>query len=380
MKRRWEWMGIIAVLGLTTAVWLLSGLFRAPARAIPPQPAVFWGNIQMDGQNIPAGSPITAFVYDGTAPVECGHAAVQMQDGQSVYTIAVNGDDPDTPAKDGAQDGETVYFWVDILGERRQAQQSGVWHSAATSRLDLTIVGPPATATPSPTATATPTHTPTPSATPFPGGRKVFLPLLTKLPPLSGPLTVVTFQEGSGGYAGVRDATLDAWAPSSNFGGEGSLRVHAYDVRSALLMFDLSTIPRRAQVVEARLELYAAGRTAEAPLQIGVYRVKQNWSEEDANWLWADALQAWQEAGCNGPMDREQSPLSMVQATRAGWWYAWDVTLFVQDWVQFPESNAGVLLHTPSSSDWVEYQFSSSEASNPSLHPRLTVAYRVAAP
>lgn len=330
----------------------------------------------MDGQNVPAGSPVTAFVYDGTTPVECGHAAVQMQDGQSVYAVAVNGDDPDTPAKDGAQDGEAVYFWVDVLGERRQAQQSGVWHSATTSRLDLTVAGPPAT----PTATATPTRTPTPSPTPSLGGRRVFLPLLTKLPPLSGPLTVVTFQEGSGGYAGARDTTLDAWAPYSNFGGEGSLRVHAYDVRSALLMFDLSSIPKWAHVVEARLELYAEGRSADASLPIAVYRVKWDWSEEHANWLWADAARVWREAGCNGPMDREQSPLSMVQASRAGWWYVWDMTLFAQDWVQFPESNAGVLLRTPSSSDWVEYQFSSSEASNLSLRPRLTVAYRVTAP
>lgn len=367
-------MGITAVLVCTAVLYLLSGAFQAPAHAIPPQPAVFWGSVLMDGGNVPAGSPITAFVYNGTTPVECGHAVVQMQDGQSVYAIAVNGDDPDTPAKDGAQDGETVYFWVDVLGERRQAQQTGVWHSAATSWLDLTIAGPPATATPTPTATSTP------RPTPFPNGRKVFLPLVTKLPPLSGPLTVVVFQEGSGGYAGTRDTTLDAWSPYSNFGGDGTLRVHAYDVRSALLMFDLSSIPKRAYVAEARLELYAEGRTAEAPLSVAVYRVKRPWSEGNASWLWADVGQAWQEAGCNGVVDREPSPLATVLATRAGWWYVWDVTLFVQDWVQYPESNAGVLLRTPSSSDWVEYQFASSEAPNPSVRPRLTVAYRVAAP
>lgn len=372
MKHRWAWIGIIAVIVLAGLIWLAAGSFQPPARAIPPQPAVFWGNILMDGGNVPAGSRITAFVYAGTTPVECGHATTQIQDGQSVYAIAVNGDDPDTPTKEGAQDGETVYFWVDVLGERRQAPQTGVWHSAATSRLDLSISGPPATATP------TPTHTPTPTSTPISGGRKVFLPLLTKLPPLSGPLTVVVFQEGSGGYTGAADTTLDAWSPYSNFGANGTLRVHAYDVRNVLVRFDLSAIPRRAYVVEARLELYAEGRSADAPLSVAVYRVKRPWSEEVASWLWPDVGQMWQEAGCNGIVDREQAPLSSVQATRAGWWYAWDVTLFVQDWVQFPEINAGVLLRTPSSSDWVEYQFSSSEAPNPSLRPRLTVAYRAA--
>ncbi|MGC8827724.1 MAG: hypothetical protein ACP5TV_12065, partial [Anaerolineae bacterium] len=59
-------MGITTVLALAAVFWLFSEAFQPPARAIPPQPAVFWGSVLIDGGNVPAGSPITAFVYDGT--------------------------------------------------------------------------------------------------------------------------------------------------------------------------------------------------------------------------------------------------------------------------------------------------------------------------
>ena len=54
--------------------------------AVPPQPSLHWGTVQVDGGNVPAGTTITSFVYadDGVTEIPCGSAATQLQGGISV--------------------------------------------------------------------------------------------------------------------------------------------------------------------------------------------------------------------------------------------------------------------------------------------------------
>lgn len=353
--------------GALAIALILAGLLciaRPPAavHAVPPEPTIFWGSVLVNGANVPSGTPITAFVYDtdGITPLACGSASSLMEAGVSVYFIAVNGDDDETPEKDGALEGETVYFWIGNPPERVLADQTGIWHSADSSRLDLTASHPTAT----------------PTSTPIPAEWRALLPLITKTNPTAGELHVVTFQAGLNGYAGASDTTLDAWSPSIPKGDEESLTLTTYDVREALLRFDLSAIPSTAVVIEARLELYASAQNGSANPRAGAFRVHRHWEESEASWLEAAAGIPWESAGCSGPRDREEAPISSSQLTRSNWWYTWDITPLARDWVRVPSSNAGLLLKTLDNPDWVDFSFDASEAGEGSHQPRLTMVFR----
>jgi hypothetical protein len=123
--------------------------------------------VKLDSRNVADGTLVTAYILNGGQVVVCGTAHTftpappYPQD--SVYSMTVNGDDPDTPAREGAQEGETVYFLIGEGDAEVLAGETGVWHAAQFTQLNLTGVAP---ATPTPTITPTPTHTPSATATP----------------------------------------------------------------------------------------------------------------------------------------------------------------------------------------------------------------------
>ena len=160
MRRSW------AFVALTIVLTLLSGLVPT-ARAAPPFPYSPFGLVRINGELVPNGTQVTAWVngvrYGTTTTVNDGW-----------YTIDVLGDDPDEPGKDGGESGDTVIFKVGS----HTANESGTWASNGDPRIDLNVtIAPTATptstptpvtptSTPSITPTPTDTHTPTPTLTP----------------------------------------------------------------------------------------------------------------------------------------------------------------------------------------------------------------------
>jgi len=329
--------------------------------AAPPPPSVHWGTVQVNGANVPAGTTITSFVYadDGVTEIACGSAATQLQGGVSVYSIAVNGDDSEVPGKDGAEDGDTIYFWIGEGQDKLLADETGVWHEADTVNLNLTA------------GQITPTPTPT-----TPPNYRALLPLIYKANTGTGQHVLVTFQEDLESYSGTADTYLDGWNTSTNYGDSPHLAVSAYEVRSPALRFDLSLIPQSVHVESARVELYVSDRSIGASLPVSLYRVQRHWSEAGATYLAANGGN-WEIAGCSGPSDRDLTPIATTELIKSSWWYSWDITSLARDWVRTPASNAGMLLvgSGEAGQPQVQYTFHSSESSDNQKRPKLTVAY-----
>jgi len=150
-----------------TSLWFAGGalllavalvaLFAPTVRAVPPLPSTFYGTVKVDGANVADGTVVSAWI-DGAKYAE---TATFTFSGESWYSVDVLGDDPDTPEKDGGQEGDTVVF---LIGSY-EADQTGTWHQGVAAPLNLTASGGP---TPTPTSSTTPTPTKTPTSTPTP--------------------------------------------------------------------------------------------------------------------------------------------------------------------------------------------------------------------
>ncbi|MBU0638745.1 MAG: DNRLRE domain-containing protein [Planctomycetes bacterium] len=134
-----------------------------------------------------------------------------------------------------------------------------------------------------------------------------------------------------------RDACVDQWAPSTNFGKIAYLRVsngygsggqYRWEKR-ALLWFDLSSIPQGSQIQRAELYLYYCGYWDTNPggRTLGCYRNKQAWGETSATWN-------------NKPSHVSSVTAYSTVPSRYGW-MAWWVTNDVQFMVDKQVSNYG---------------------------------------
>ena len=127
---------------------------------VPPMPSSFYGQVKVNGQNVPVGTIVQAFI-NGTAYAETRSLTYQ---GNSVYSLNVPGDQAETASIEGGVEGDTVQFRVGGIF----AGQSGVWHSGVNKEINLTASGTIGTASPSLTPTNASTQTPIPSQTPVP--------------------------------------------------------------------------------------------------------------------------------------------------------------------------------------------------------------------
>ncbi|MBC7224753.1 MAG: DNRLRE domain-containing protein, partial [Anaerolineae bacterium] len=236
---------------------------------------------------------------------------------------------------------------------------------------------PTETDTPTATATATHTHTPTSTATathtptPTPSPTATATPTDTPVPP-----TVVVFQQGVGGYSGLQDTFINAWSPDTNYAANPVLWVRATNIQSALLRFDLSGLPSHITVVEAKLGLYVVSRSNPSGLVAQTFQVLRPWTVTQATWNQAAVGNPWEVAGCNGSTDRETAFTDQVPWEDINTWYELDVTDMVQEWVDNPASNLGVLVRATGATA-VQYNVASAEHADPHLRPKLVVAYRV---
>jgi uncharacterized repeat protein (TIGR01451 family) len=103
----------------------------AATQETPPRPSSFFGRVTVGGTvEVPPGTRITAWIggirYSETFSV--------LDNGQSVYRIDVPGDNPNTPAVEGGQPGQTITFRVAGV----QVPQTAVWQDGLYESLDLT--------------------------------------------------------------------------------------------------------------------------------------------------------------------------------------------------------------------------------------------------
>lgn len=101
-------LAAIVVLGLTIPAGL-----SGTAVAYIDGSCLFYGPVTLCCQHVPAGTLITAWLDDPvTGPSWTTFTEACDITGRSSYAIRIPLDDPNTPEKDGAVDGEKVYFSI----------------------------------------------------------------------------------------------------------------------------------------------------------------------------------------------------------------------------------------------------------------------------
>ncbi|MBC7260832.1 MAG: hypothetical protein H5T63_02365, partial [Chloroflexi bacterium] len=141
---------LLRIVSLAILYWFGGHL---TASAIPPVPCTFYGAVSVAGQNVPNGTVVSAWI----GGIRYAETTTLTYQGLSSYSLAVPGDDPETPQKEGGVSGETIVFKIgDLL-----ANETAAWQEGEINWLNLTAAGAAPTATPSRTASPTGTNTPT---------------------------------------------------------------------------------------------------------------------------------------------------------------------------------------------------------------------------
>jgi len=189
----------------------------------------------------------------------------------------------------------------------------------------------------------------------------------------------ITFREGvsPAGYDGAADTYIDFYAQAKNEGSRNEFGVTFDDKSRALLRFDIAQhIPAGADILSATLTLRVNRRSSSASMNLLFYQVLQPWEESQATWKEAQQDVSWSGgAGCEGS-SRSPTPLAQVEVNlRTGEPIMVDLTAGVQEWLDHPESNQGLLLQGQPAVGRVTYWFGSAENANPDYRPELQVVY-----
>jgi hypothetical protein len=275
----------------------------------------------------------------------------------------------------------------------------GVENGSVTISGETPPATPTPTLTPTPTPTPTPTQTSTPTQTPTPTQTSVQSPTPTSTPtststlaPTSTPTAwctglVISFQNGmlpNPSYAGVSDTWMNNWKPDEHYNGSAYLWINN-GLQRPLLRFDIPQeyIPQGSLVQSAELHLWQSAYQANDlyAFPVGVYQVIRPWVASEASWNRASAAQEWLLAGANSPSDRSMVPADTLSLAPIDDMFVerkWTITQMVQDWVDDPAENKGLILI--GSGDSQEFHLYSSEWISPEQGPKLRIQYCPAVP
>lgn len=184
----------------------------------------------------------------------------------------------------------------------------------------------------------------------------------------------VTLQDGLDGYSGTSDTFLDAWMPTTAFGGDANFYVRQPGVKTSLVKFDLSAVPGNAQVTQAQIGVYVTYGSGNA-VTLEAYQVFKAWSEAGATWNEADAGMPWEMPGAMGPSDRAATFADRVSFGGSGRWVWFDVTGLAQAWVTDAESNNGIALAGSGFTN-SELEFTSSDYIVNFVRPQMKLIYK----
>jgi PKD repeat protein len=123
---------------LTLTVLLIALTSATALAAPPPLPSTFYGTVQVNGEDVPAGTPVSAWIDS----IQYAEADSMVVEGDSVFAIDVPGDDPDTSFIEGGGEGDTITFQVSGI----LADQTALWTGGEVSELNLTATPRPSAA------------------------------------------------------------------------------------------------------------------------------------------------------------------------------------------------------------------------------------------
>ena len=200
----------------------------------------------------------------------------------------------------------------------------------------------------------------------------------------------VSFQQGAEGYTGAHDVYIRQNDPTYNYGTTTPLMVDSDEPynsdndASALLYWDLSSIPAGSTIESASITVYVEDETDSATPGYDLYEMTQAWLEgtgngsatgDGATWNTYDGDNAWPN-GAGGAGDRGSTALANFAATSTG---SYQVALndagetVLENWINTPVSNMGFMIHAGEEDNGLD--FTTKEGSTVANRPKLTIAY-----
>ncbi len=157
------------------------------------------------------------------------------------------------------------------------------------------------------------------------------------------------FGENSGAtvHSVCTDTTLNVGFPTTNYSTGTGLNTYTWPVNTsantAILKFDLSSIPTNAVITDAKLYLYQTHAGGDSAYDVPVHRISGDTPViASATWNTYDGTNSWG-ATLGGRGDIEAAESTNSLNTTAGW-KVWDVDTMVGVWVATPATNKGMLL------------------------------------
>jgi hypothetical protein len=263
----------------------------------------------------------------------------------------------------------------------------------------VTISGEPPPPTPTRTATPTPTDTPTPTQTsvqsPTPTATATRTSTLTPTQTPTSQCTTyewISFQNGvwpNSSYNGASDTYLSNEEPTLTHDTEGNLVIKndGGGGKRVLLRFDLSQYIIPGSVVRtAQLWLVQRNdwqKNAYNTSTVEAFQVVRQWVPSQATWNKPTTAQEWAAPGANAASDRSMVPADTVILypldVSLSEPHMWTITQMVQDWVNNPAQNNGVILI--GNGETQEFHLASSQyPGEAEPRPRLRIEYCPAVP
>lgn len=163
---------------------------------------------------------------------------------------------------------------------------------------------------------------------------------------------------------------------SSNYGSNGEFRLgrdNGGPSLYGLLKFDVSAITPGTTITSAKLRINQYDSNKSGTVDIGAFRIDQDWTESGANWSTANGSTAWS-GGAGGTYSSPAISTTNVNLKTYGW-YEWDVTALVQEWVDNVSPNHGIELVYVSINAGRWSIFASKEHADSSIRPQLVIDY-----
>ncbi len=138
-----------------------------------------------------------------------------------------------------------------------------------------------------------------------------------------------------------------------------------------ILQFNISNIPSGSIINSAVLEIYqtiGGGSSFNA----SVRRILSDWTETQVTWNNRTNTSTWGTAGGNYS---STDYANVTVGTSSGVFVRWNITTLVQQWFNGTYPNYGLILVSPSSGLDNQKRFASSDNTNETIRPKLTINY-----
>lgn len=170
-----------------------------------------------------------------------------------------------------------------------------------------------------------------------------------------------------------KDAFVESISPDHNNGNISALASFAwtdtgyFNSARALISFDLSSIPAGTQIKSAKLSLYYQSyfnlKEQTGENSFSIFKINQNWDENTVTWN-------------SQPQTSHSDSINVSKSKSVYQSYTdMDVTRFVQDMINYPEDNYGLMLKLNNEFPYKLVILASSDATEETKRPKLIIYF-----